>query len=68
MDADNIIFSSKIDPEVEDLTYDILLNQLAEQNHKKVYIKNVSLAEGEIIFFAEIDGKESIIRIRVEND
>lgn len=68
MDADNIIFSSKVDPQVEDLTFDVLFNEFLQQDYKKVFVKNVSLAEGEIIFFTEIDGKESIIRIRVEND
>ena len=68
MDEDNIIFSSRIDPQVEDLTYDVLLRLLAEQNYKKVLVKNVSLAGKEIIFFTEIDGKESIIRVGAEND
>ena len=34
----------------------------------KVYVKNVVLVPNEIMFFVEIDGSESIIRIRVEND
>ena len=61
MDADNIIFSSKVDQQVEDLTFDMLFNEFLQQDYKKVFVKNVSLAEGEIIFFTEIDGKESIV-------
>ena len=68
MDSDNLIFSSNIDPEVEEVCFDILLEQFSEQDFDKVYVKNVVLAPNEIMFFVEIDGKESIIRIRVEND
>jgi hypothetical protein len=68
MDSDNLIFSSNIDPEVEEVCFDILLEQFSEQDFDKVYVKNVALAPNEIMFFVEIDGKESIIRIRVEND
>ena len=65
MDSDNLIFSSKIDPEVEDICFDILLDYFSEQNFEEVYVKNVVLAGEEIIFFTKIDGTESIIRIRV---
>ena len=68
MDSDNLIFSSKIDPQVEDVCFDILLNHLSEEDFDKVYVQNVVLAPNEILFFAEMDGTESIIRIRVEND
>ena len=68
MDSNNLIFSSKIDPEVEDICFDILLNQLSDQDFDKVYVQNVVLAPNEIMFFTEIDGSETIIRIRVEND
>ena len=67
MDSNNLIFSSKIDPQVEDVCFDILLNHLFDQEYDKVYVKNVILAPNEIIFFTEIDGFESIIRVRVEN-
>ena len=68
MNPNNLIFSSKIDPQVEDICFDILLNHLFEQEFEKVYVQNVVLAPNEIMFFVEIDGNESIIRIRVEND
>lgn len=68
MDSNNLIFSSKIDPQVEDVCFDILLNHFSEEEFDKVYVQNVVLAPNEIIFFAEMDGTESIIRIRVEND
>lgn len=68
MDSDNLIFSSDIDPQVEEVCFDILYNRLFNAEYNKVYVKNVVLAPNEIIFFVEIDGKESILRIRVEND
>jgi hypothetical protein len=68
MDSDNLIFSSKIDPDVEEVCFDILLEQFAEENFNRVYVKNVVIAPNEIMFFVEIEGNESIIRIRVEND
>ena len=68
MDADNLIFSSKIDPEVEEVCFNILLDQFSEENFNRVYVNNVIIAPNEIIFFVEIDGSESIIHIRVEND
>ena len=68
MNSNNLIFSSKIDPQVEDVCFDILLNHLSEQEFEKVYVQNVVLAPNEIIFFTEINDKETIIRIRVEND
>ena len=68
MNPNNLIFSSKIDHQVEDVCFDILLNHLSEQDFEKVYVQNVVLVPNEIMFFVEIDGNESIIRIRVEND
>ena len=68
MDADNLIFSSKIDPEVEDVCFDMLLQQFSDENFDKVYVQNVMIAPNEILFLVEIDGSESIIRVRVEND
>lgn len=68
MNSNNLIFSSKIDPQVEDICFDILLNHLSDKEFEKVYVQNVVLAPNEILFFAEMDGTESIIRIRVEND
>lgn len=65
MDSDNLIFSSKIDTDVENICFDILLDYFSEQNFEEVYVKNVVLAGEEIIFFTKIDGTESIIRIRV---
>jgi hypothetical protein len=68
MDRNNLIFSSKIDPDVEDICFDILLTHLENQDYNRVYVTNVVLSPTEIIFFVKIDDKESIIRIRVEND
>ena len=68
MNSNNLIFSSKIDPQVEDAYFDILLNHLSEQEFEKVYVQNVILAANEIMFFAKINDKESIIRVRVEID
>ena len=68
MDSDNLIFSSNIDPEVEEVCFDILLEQFSEENFNRVYVKNVVIAPNEIMFFVEIEGNESIIRIRVGND
>lgn len=68
MDSDNLIFSSNIDPQVEEVCFDILYNRLFNAEYNKVYVKNVVLAPNEMIFFVEIDDKESILRIRVEND
>lgn len=65
MDSDNLIFSNKIDPDVEDICFELLLDHLSEVDYDRVYVKNVVLAGKEIIFFTNIDGKESIIRIRV---
>lgn len=68
MDSNNLIFSSKINPQVEDVCFDILFNYLSEQEFERVYVQNVVLAPNEILFFVEIEGTESIIRIHVEND
>lgn len=68
MNADNIIFSSKIDPQVQDICFDILVDYYSQVDYDRVYVKNVVLAPSEILFFVEINDKESIIRIRVKND
>lgn len=68
MNGDNIIFSSKIDPDVEDICFDILLSYFEEEDFDRVFVKHVCLALNEIMFFTEIDDSESIIRIRVRND
>lgn len=68
MNNNNLIFSSKIGTEIEDAYFDVLAEHLSEQEFEKVYVTRVVLAPGEILFFVEIDEKESIIRIRVEND
>lgn len=65
MDSDNLIFSSKIDTDVENICFDILLDYFSDTELQEVYVKNVVLAGKEIIFFTKIDGTESIIRIRV---
>lgn len=68
MDSNNLIFSSKIDWEVEDICFDILLTHLANEDYEKVYVTNVVLTPNEILFFAEVNDKETIIRVRVSND
>ena len=68
MDSNNLTFSSKIDWEVEDICFDILLTQLANEDYEKVYVTNVVLTPDEILFFAEVNDKETIIRVRVSND
>lgn len=44
MDSDNLIFSSKIDSEVEDVCYDILLDYFSNDDFREVYVTNVVLA------------------------
>lgn len=68
MDADNLIFSSKINPQVEEICFDILLEQFSEENFDRVYVKNVVIAPNEIIFFVKKDESESIIRVPIQND
>lgn len=68
MNSDNLIFSSKIDPQVEDVCFDLLTDYLEDEDFDKVYVKNVVLVPNEIMFFVEINDSESIIRIHVEND
>lgn len=68
MDADNLIFSSKINPQVEEICFNILLEQFSEENFNRVYVKNVVIAPNEIIFFVKKDESESIIRVPIQND
>ena len=68
MNNNNLIFSSNIDPQVEDAYFDILAQHLSDQDFEKVYVQHVALAPNEIMFFTKIEDKESIIRIRIEND
>jgi hypothetical protein len=63
MDSNNLIFCSKIDPQVEEACFDILLDYLSDKEYDNVYVNNVVLASNEIIFFAKIDGFENVIRI-----
>lgn len=65
MNSNNLVFSSLIPTHVEDIAFDMLNEYLKDADLESVYVKNVTLAPNEVIFFAEIDGKESIIRIRV---
>lgn len=67
MDSNNLIFSSKIDSEIEDICFDILLAHLEEQEFEKVYVKNVIIAPNEILFFAEVEEKQTIIRVPIQN-
>lgn len=68
MDSNNLIFSSKIDSEVEDVCFDILLSYLEEQEFEKVYVKNVIIAPNEVLFFADVEEKQTIIRVPIQND
>lgn len=68
MDSNNLIFSSKIDSEIEDVCFDILLSYLEEQEFEKVYVTNVVLAPNEVLFFADIEEKQTIIRVPIQND
>lgn len=65
MNSNNLIFSSSIPTHIEDIAFDMLNEYLRDADLERVYVKNVTLAPNEVIFFAEIEGKESIIRIRV---
>lgn len=65
MDSNNLIFSSKIDEDVEELFFDLLAEHLKDAEYGEVYVTNVMLAPAELLFFAKIDGTESIIRIRL---
>lgn len=68
MDSDNLIFSSKIDSEVEDVCYDILLDYFSNDDYREVYVTNVVLAPYQIIFFVKIEGVQSIIRFPIPKD
>lgn len=68
MDSNNLIFSSKIDTDVEDVCFDILLTHLEEQEFEKVYVKNVIIAPNEVLFFADVEEKQTIIRVPIQND
>ena len=68
MDSNNLIFSSKIDPEVEDICFDILYDYLKDQDYDDVYVTNVILVPNEILFFVKIDRVQSIIRVPALND
>ena len=68
MDSNNLIFSSKIDSEIEDICFDILLSYLEEYDYEKVYVTNVVIAPNEVLFFADIEEKQTIIRVPIQND
>lgn len=68
MDSNNLIFSSKIDSDVEDVCYDILLDYFSNDDYREVYVTNVVLAPYQIIFFVKIEGVQSIIRFPIPKD
>lgn len=68
MNPNNLIFSSKIHPQIEDATFDILLNHLSLVDYDEISVKNVIFAPNELLFFTEIEGNESIIRVPVNFD
>ena len=63
MNPNNLIFSSKIDPQIEDTFYNVLEEYLSDVEFDKVYVKNVVLSPNEVLFFAEIEELDSIIRV-----
>ena len=65
MNSDYLTFSSKIDVEIEELFFDLLAQHLSDADYEEVYVTNVMVAPAELLFFAKIDGTESIIRIRL---
>lgn len=65
MDSNNLIFSSKIKSEVEDVLFDVLLTHLEEQEFEKVYVTNVVMTPKEILFFADVEEKQTIIRVPI---
>ncbi len=65
MNSDYLTFSSKIDPDIEELFFDLLAQHLQDADYEEVYVTNVMVAPAELLFFAKIDGTESIIRIRL---
>ena len=67
MNSNNLIFSSKIDSEVEDICFDILLTHLEDQEFEKVYVTNVVKTPQELLFFADVEEKQTIIRVPIQN-
>ena len=65
MNSDYLTFSSKIDTDIEELFFDLLAQHLQDAEYEEVYVTNVMVAPAELLFFAKIDGTESIIRIRL---
>ena len=65
MDNNNLIFSSNIDPQIEDMCFDVLAQYLSDKEFEKVYVTNIMLAPNEVLFFAKIENEESIIRVPV---
>jgi hypothetical protein len=65
MNRNNLIFSSKINPELEDNCFDFLYNHVEDWDVEKIYVQNVIIAPDEILFFSEIDDSETIIRVPV---
>lgn len=68
MNSNNLIFSSNIDAQLEDETFDILYNYLKDADYDNVYVENIMLAPNEILFFAKVDSKQTIIRVPIEID
>ena len=65
MDSNNLIFSSKIDIDVEDVCFDILLSYFSDNDYEKVYVTNVIIAPNEVLFFADVEEKQTIIRVPI---
>ena len=65
MDSNNLIFSSKIDSEIEEICFDILLTHFKNEDYEKVYVTNVVLAPNEVLFFADVEEKQTIIRVPI---
>ena len=68
MNKNNLIFSSNIDAQIEDLCFDMFYNYVSEWDCEEMFVHNVIIAPKEILFFTKIDGNESIIRVPISND
>lgn len=68
MNQNNLIFSSKINPQIEDFYFDVLFEHVKNWDNCKIYVWNVVTAPFEIIFLVKINDNESIIRVPTQND
>lgn len=67
MNPNNLIFHSKIDNEVKEWAFPILLEHLGDYEGE-VFVKNLMFFANEILFIVKKDGNESIIKVPVNLD